>query len=121
MGNTLFLSREPARTANFRNPSADDEPIQMHIADRDLSLLKLKFLIKGDTGQSVTCTVKHGPDITLAGTEIETGGFTITANSTPETFNAPFSSGDFAEDDILWAEISSVAGNVESFSITASF
>lgn len=113
----LNIAPEPARGGGFIDP-ADGDLRQIHQADRALEVIKVTALIEGDTAQSVTFEVRHGPNITLAGSEIVSE--VTTNNTTGEEFTV-ITSASIPAGDVIWVVITTVAGVVRTFLVTLDF
>lgn len=71
-------------------------------------------------GGGFTYTVRKGSDRSGTGTEVVTGGSTVTSTTTGDVVTS-FNSASIAADDWVWLKLTSVTGTPASFNLTMEF
>lgn len=94
----------------------DSEDLSLFYIDVANTIYKMNCIVSGTT-PSLTWTVRHGPDRTLAGTEVVTGGTTTTSTTTGDTITS-FDNAAVAAGSHVWLETTARSGTVDTVNLT---
>lgn len=97
---------------------ADDEDLTLWFTDDAITINQLAAVLIGDTGQSVTYTVRFAADRSAAGIEVDTGGDACTSVTTGDIIAAGWDDATIPADMWIWLETTAKAGNVSLFNLT---
>lgn len=94
----------------------DSEDLSLFYIDVAATVYKLNCIVSGST-PSLTWTIRHGPDRTLAGSEVVTGGTTTTSTTTGDTITS-FDDPTIPAGSHVWLETTARSGTVDTVNVT---
>jgi len=98
------------------NPGSAED-LSIILADRAITITKIRAVLVGSSTPSVTWTVRHGSDRSAAGTEVVTGGTTTTSTTTGDSVMS-FNDATVAADSWIWLESTAKSGTVTLITVT---
>lgn len=122
----VWLQKTPARppsqaAAVLILPSpAGTEKRPLLRAPRDLSIRRISAVITAGTLPTVTFTVRHGPDISAAGTLVKTPNFVCNTNGEGQEWTT-FNSSVVSAGDWIWVLLSARSGTPSAFTVQIEF
>ena len=105
------------------NPQAAERRILLR-ASQPLSLQRIEAVLTGGTSPSVSLTLRHGADVSAAGTAVSSSPLTISSANGGATTGAVFSSFQnpaVPMDHWLWLEITAVSGSPTGLAVSLRF
>ncbi len=115
----MFVASSTPRAVTMEDPVAADEATLFYTKD-ELTLGRFVSVLEGSATPSITYTLRYAADRTAAGTEIITGGTTVT-NTTTGLTTTVFTVPTIPADNFVWLEIAAKSGTVDSFHLTVHF
>lgn len=97
------------------DPVITEDPLVLGVFLWDAEITEILCYLDGSSTPSVTFTLKYGTDIAAAGTEVVTGGTTVT--STTVTSVVAFNNHVIDAGSILWLEVTAKSGTVQSMQV----
>jgi hypothetical protein len=107
------------RAISIDNPAVDDN-LTMFYTTKNITVGKVISLVNGSAEPSVTWTIRYGPNRSLAGTELKTGGF-VTTNNTFGQLDSTFTNPVIPGGSFIWILVTDKNGSVTSLDITIIF
>ena len=95
------------------------DKVPLFYAFEALTLTRLQAVVAG-ASPSVSFTLRHGADLSGAGTEVVVGGLTVTSTTTGldvDSFDSPV----VPEGAWLWLDVTATSGTVSTFSASLGF
>lgn len=106
------LQTPPPRRLLLENPRVPD-PWDLDEMPEERTISRVSASVRGTGGPSLTFTLRHGPTPGVGGTEVVTGGITVTDQVVVTVFDAAT----IAEGDWLWFDALAISGVVEKVSV----
>ena len=100
----------------IENPSASED-VSYFFTNRAITVTQILVVLTGSATPSVTWTVRHGLDRSVAGSEVVTGG-TVTTDTTVGSDVTTFDDATIIADSHIWIETTAQSGTVESIILT---
>jgi hypothetical protein len=86
-----------------------------------LTITSMEAVLPAETATpSVTFNIRHGTDVSAAGTALVTGGTTVTNTSTGLGVTS-FNNASVAANSFVWVEVTAVSGTVPALSVSLEF
>jgi hypothetical protein len=104
------------RAVTIEAPS-NSEKVAMFYTDSALSLASIRSVLAGSGSPSVTFSIRYGSDFSASGTEVVTGGITVT-NTTTGLNTTSFNNGTISAGSFVWITTSAVSGTVNSLHVS---
>lgn len=109
------------KSTTLAYPTTADTKAVMFYTSNQLTVTRLLAVLPGATATpSVTFNVRHGSDISAAGTSLVTSG-TTTTNTTTGTNVTTFNNATIAAGSWVWVEVTAVSGTVPNFAVVLEF
>ena len=102
----------PPQVAWLATPQADDWRILLR-SPQALTIHRLDAVLTGGSSPSVTFSLRHGADVSAAGTAVTSDPITVTSTTTGTAITS-FESPAIPPDHWLWLEVTAAAGNPQS-------
>ena len=99
----------------IKSPTATEDTT-LWSDDKAITITKIIVVLVGTT-PSVTWTIRHGTDRSLAGAEVVTGGTTTTSITTGDVVTT-FNDATVVADSFVWLETTAQSGTVDSLNVT---
>lgn len=96
------------------------ENLSFFRADKAISISKITAVLRGSNTPSVTYSIKHGSDRSGAGTEVVTGGSTVTSTTTGTSVTS-FNNASITAGHYVWLVTTAKSGTVDELSVTLEF
>jgi len=109
---TLYL----AKSISIENPT-NAEDIPLFFTSEAITITEIRAVLRGSDTPSVTWTIRHGSDISGAGTEVKTGGTATTSVSTGSDVTS-FDDATIPADSFVWIKTTAQSGTVTQLSVT---
>ena len=106
------------KSISIPTPTSSDV-FTMFFTPEILSLSKIESVLVGTSTPSVTFTIRYASDRSLTGTEVVTGGITVT--STSGLASTSFNSGTRPANSFVWVSVSAVSGTVTELALSLLF
>lgn len=100
----------------IEDPTASED-ISFFFADVALTIAKIRPILQGTAGQTVTWTIRWAPQRNNLGTEVITGG-TVTTDVAAGADITTFDAAAIPANSHVWIETTAKGGTVDSLSIT---
>lgn len=84
---------------------------------RDITIKKVTAVLVGSSTPSVTFTLRHATSRSAGGTEVTTGGWTVTSTTTSTVFD-DFDDATVNFNEMIWLEVTDQSGVVDMLNIT---
>lgn len=104
------------RSVTIEAPS-NSEKIAMFYIQSSTALTSIRSVISGSSTPSVTFSIRYGSDFSATGTEVVTGGITVT-NTTTGLNTTSFNNGTISAGSFVWITTSAVSGTVNSLHVS---
>lgn len=114
-GSLTAVARE--KSVTIESPTAT-EKIILFFTTAALTVSQIRSVIIG--GTNVTFSIRHGTDVSAAGTEVVTSGIQVT-NTTTGLSTTSFNNASIAADRFVWITTSAVTGTVTQLAVTVVF
>ena len=99
----------PPQVAWLANPQANDRRILLR-APQAQTISRVDAVLTGGTSPSVSFSLRHGADVSAAGTAATTDPITVTSTTTGSA-STSFQSPIFPAGHWLWLEVTAASGN----------
>ena len=106
----------PPLVAWLSNPQANDRRILLR-APQALTISRVDAVLSGGTSPSVSFSLRHGADVSAAGTAVTSTPMTVTSTTTGDLFTG-FQAAVIPADHWLWLEVSAVAGSPAEMTVS---
>jgi hypothetical protein len=91
--------------------------ISLFFTNTAITFSRFESVLRGSGSPSVTYTIKHGSDRSAAGTEVKSGGVTVTSTTT-HAETTTFDNAAVSANSFIWILVSSVSGTVDELNVT---
>lgn len=109
----------PPQTIWLKAPQADEKRILLR-AEQALTISRVDAVLSGGSSASVSFLLRHGPDVSAAGTSVTSAAMTVSSTGTGTTFSS-FASAAVAAEHWLWLEITAVSGSPAGVTVAVVF
>jgi hypothetical protein len=106
----------PPLVAWLSNPQANDRRILLR-APQALTISRVDAVLSGGTSPSVSFSLRHGADVSAAGTAVTSTPMTVTSTTTGDLFTG-FQAAVIPADHWLWLEVSAVSGSPAEMTVS---
>jgi hypothetical protein len=106
----------PPQVVWLPSPQAHDRRILLR-APQALTISRVDAVLSGGTSPSVSFSLRHGADVSAAGTAATTDPIT-TASTTTGSGSTSFQTPEIAEGHWLWLEITAVSGSPVALTVS---
>jgi hypothetical protein len=103
----------------IESPTASED-ITFFFTPVAITITEMRAVLVGGTTPSLTWTIRHSTDRTLAGSEVVTGG-TITTSATTGSDVTVFNDATIPADSFVWVETTAHTGGATALAITLAF
>ena len=107
------------KNQNIPTPTPSDTFTMFHTS-YDLYLTEIHSVLVGTSSPSVTFTIKYASDRSTSGTEVVTGGITVTSSTTGTTTTS-FTNNVIPANSFVWVSVSAVSGTVTELALSLIF
>ena len=104
------------RAITIEAPS-NSEKVAMFYTSSAISLSAIRSVLTGTGSPSVTFSIRYGSDFSASGTEVVTGGITVT-NTTTGLETTSFNNGTISAGSFVWITTTAVSGTVNSIHVS---
>ena len=101
------------------SPQANDRRILLR-ASQALTINRLDAVLTGGSSPSVTFSLRHGADVSAAGTAVTSDPITVTS-TTSGTAITSFHTPEIPEGHWLWLEVTAVSGSPTGLTVVVTF
>lgn len=118
-GDTEWSSLDPRVKALTITSPNDSEKVVLFFTTEPVVLQQIRSVVTGVT-PSVTFSIRFGPDVSLTGTEVKTGGITVTNTTTglsTTTLDDPSIPGGV----FIWLTTTATSGTVDLLNVSLAF
>jgi len=118
-GDTEWSSLDPRVKALTITSPNDSEKVVLFFTTEPVVLQQIRSVVTGVT-PSVTFSIRFGPDVSLTGTEVKTGGITVTNTTTglsTTTLDNPSIPGGV----FIWLTTTATSGTVDLLNVSLAF
>jgi hypothetical protein len=109
----------PPYRATLLTPTSADK-VMLGFTAVARTVTSIRSVVAGSTSPSVTFSIRYGTDVSGAGTEVVTGGITVT-NTTTGLNTTSFSNASIPSDSWVWLTTSAKSGSVDMVHATVLF
>ena len=109
----------PPQLVWLANPQANDRRILMR-APQALTISRVDAVLTGGTSPSISFSLRHGADVSAAGTAVTTDPIT-TASTTSGTASTNFQDPAIPEGQWLWLEVTASSGSPQALTVSVQF
>jgi hypothetical protein len=111
---TQVPGRQAKRTITIvvEAPITSDEFTLANLAE-EFVVGEIVGVVRGGTTPDVDYTIRHGNDRNATGTEVVTGGSTVTSTTTGDSVTV-FNSSTLAADEFVWVELGTVSSGSDA-------
>jgi hypothetical protein len=109
----------PPQVAWLTSPQANDRRILLR-ARQALTISRVDAVLTGGTSPSVSFSLRHGADVSAAGTAVISTPMTVSSTTTGAT-TTNLLNPQLPDDHWLWLEITSVSGSPAALSVVVAF
>ena len=106
----------PPQLVWLANPQANDRRILMR-APQVLTISRVDAVLTGGTSPSISFSLRHGADVSAAGTAVTTDPIT-TASTTSGTASTNFQDPAIPEGQWLWLEVTAASGSPTGLTVS---
>jgi hypothetical protein len=117
-GATGVTGLSAPKALTILSPS-DAEDVVLFFTTTSLTFTQIRSTVMG-TSPSVTFSIRYGTDISAAGTEVVTGGITVT-NTTTGLSTTSFNNATVPADNFVWLTTSATSGTVTQLAVSLIF
>jgi hypothetical protein len=107
------------KSVSLESPTNTEKAL-MFYTSVGLTITEIRSVLIGSAGPSVTFSVRYGADVSAAGTEVVTGGITVT-NTTTGLSTTTFDSAAVPAGSYVWVTTSATAGTVDQVLIDVDY
>ncbi len=107
------------QVAWLSSPQTNDRRILLR-APQALTISRVDAVLTGGTSPSVSFSLRHGADVSAAGTAVTSTPMTVTSSTTGAT-NTNLLNPQLVGDHWLWLEITAVSGSPAALSVVVAF
>jgi hypothetical protein len=97
----------------------NSEKVPLFFTAQELTFLEIRSIVLGSS-PSATFSIRHGTDVSGSGTEVVTGGITVT-NTTTGLSTTSFNSGTVPANSWVWLTTSATGGTVDALNVSLVF
>lgn len=118
-GDTEWSSLDPRVKALTITSPSDSEKVVLFYATEPVVIQEIRSVVTGVT-PSATFSIRFGPDVSLTGTEVKTGGITVTNTTTglsTTTLDNPSIPGGV----FIWLTTTATSGTVDLLNVSLAF
>ena len=101
------------------SPQADDRRILLR-SPQALTIHRLDAVLTGGSSPSVTFSLRHGADVSAAGTAVTSAPITVTSTTTGTAISS-FHTPEIPEGHWLWLEVTAVSGSPAGLTVVVTF
>jgi hypothetical protein len=109
----------PPLVAWLASPQVNDRRILLR-APQALTISRIDAVLTGGTSPSVSFSLRHGADVSAAGTAVTSTPMTVSSTTTGAT-NTNLLNPQLVGDHWLWLEITAVSGSPAALSVVVAF
>jgi len=109
----------PPLVAWLASPQVNDRRILLR-APQSLTISRIDAVLTGGTSPSVSFSLRHGADVSAAGTAVTSTPMTVSSTTTGAT-TTNLLNPQLPDDHWLWLEITSVSGSPAALSVVVAF
>jgi len=118
-GDTEWSSLDPRVKALTITTPSDSENVVLFFTTEPVFLQQIRSVVTGST-PSVTFSIRYGPDVSLAGTEVKTGGITVT-NTTTGLSTTALDNFFIPGGVFIWLTTTATSGTVDLLNVSLAF
>jgi hypothetical protein len=109
----------PPQTIWLPTPQTNDKRIVLR-APQALTISRIDAVVSGGSSPSASFSLRHGTDVSAAGTSVTSSAMTVSSTSTGATFSS-FASPAVPAEHWLWLEISAASGSPDGLTVVVTF